>query len=114
MDSANFSASSEKKETNGSKEIGRYSKSGKKLNTNFFCDHCNFFGHVRENCYHLIGYPKDKKKNEGKSKDEKEKKKPKLDMANTASILTDEDCKLIKELIHRPSGPTIKETDWSG
>lgn len=48
---------------------GSISKSGKKLNTNLFCDHCNYYGHLKANCYHIVGFPK-KKRNPNKAKDE--------------------------------------------
>lgn len=49
LNSVNFA----EKDSN-SKEIGRYTKSGKKLNTDYFCDHCNYYGHTRAKCWHLV------------------------------------------------------------
>lgn len=85
------------------KERGRYSKTGKKLNTDYFCDHCNIYGHIRANWWHLNGYPK--KKNEKGKEEESSKKKAKTEVAAIVSSFTDEDYKLIKELIAKSSTP---------
>lgn len=55
-ESAHWAKKASEKDEN-IQERGRYTKSRKKLNTKYFCDHCNFYGHVKEKCWHLIGYP---------------------------------------------------------
>lgn len=42
-----------------------YHKSGKRMNTDFFCDHCVIYGHNTEKCYKLHGHPKHLKDNNG-------------------------------------------------
>lgn len=61
IESAHWAKKAKDKDDNKSSEKGRYRKSGKKLNTNFFCDHCNFYGHVKENWWHNIGYHEEEK-----------------------------------------------------
>lgn len=82
----------------------------KKLDTRFYCDNCKFFGHTRKECYHLIGYPKDKNPKESK-KGEKDSKKAKNEVANQASTSTpptptfnSEEILLLKELLSKNSG----------
>jgi len=35
----------------------KISKKGMKLNLKFRCDHCWFYGHTKDTCYHINGYP---------------------------------------------------------
>lgn len=51
---------------------GLYSRSGMKLDTRFYYDNCKFYDHLRKDCWHLIGFPKDKEQ----KKNQKEKKMP--------------------------------------
>lgn len=60
-ESAHWAKKTVEKDENSS-ERGRYTKSGKKLNTKYFCEHCNYYGHVKEKCWHLIRYPRRKMK----------------------------------------------------
>lgn len=92
-----------------SSEKGKYNRSSKKLNIDMFCENCNYYGHIMDNCYYIIGFS-EKKKNENKSKDDdSKKKKAKIEVANIVSYLTDEDCKILNYSLHS----TIhKVDDW--
>lgn len=61
----------------------------------------NYYGHLKANCYHIFGFL-DKKRNPNKAKDgDSSTKKIKVEQDNIASYLTDEDCKLLKDFIHK-------------
>lgn len=62
---------------------GMYSRSGKKLDTRFYCDSCKFYGHFRKNCCHLVGFSKDKS-----NKKKENNKKANVENANRASTTT--------------------------
>lgn len=51
-------------------ERGRYSKSRKKLNTNLFCENCNYYGHIKANFYHFVGFLEKKRNDGNKNKEE--------------------------------------------
>lgn len=87
LDSANASKVVEKTESTPK----TYTKSGRKLNTDLFCDHCNSYGHIRSNCWHLVGYPK---KRGEKENEDSNKKKAKTEVA--ANTLSEDNCKLLK------------------
>lgn len=86
-------------------ERGMYTKSGKKLDTKYYCDNCKYYGHTRKECWHLIGYPHDKDKEPKKSKKEAAKK-AKLEVENQSSTsqnlsLNNEEIQLIKDMISK-------------
>lgn len=95
--SAHWAKKATEKDENLQERGRRYTKSGKKLNTKFFFEHCNYYGHVKEKCWHLIGYPK--KKNEGKENEDWKNKKVKVETTNSATALSEEEYKLIKDFI---------------
>lgn len=99
-------------------ERGMFTKSGKKLDTRFYCDNCKYYGYTRKECWHLIGYPNDNKEPKKSKKEKKEAaKKAKLEVANQESTsqthsLNNEEIQLIKDLISK--GKQVRETDWTG
>lgn len=66
-----FFAQKDDKTVDATRKRGMYAKSGKKLDTRFYCDNCKFYGHERKNCWHLIGHPKDRDKNKKKYTEKK-------------------------------------------
>lgn len=83
----------------------KYSKKGVKLNFKMRCDHCWYFGHTKDSCYHLIGYPKD---DSGKhSASSVAAKKVKTDQANSATshTITDEEYKIMQNFFMKNAGP---------
>lgn len=42
-----------------------YSRTGKMLNMDVYCEHCKRYGHVKDTCYKIHGYPNPQKGREG-------------------------------------------------
>lgn len=105
-------------ETEKKDEKGMYSSKGKKLDTKYYCDNCKFYGHLRKDCWYLVGFPHEKVEKAKKEK-KNSSKKPKTDSANQASTslsssLTTDELLQLKELLRKNNGKQIKDVDCSG
>lgn len=96
-----YTKKNEKEEKNDEpKKKGVCSKNGKKLDTNFYCDNCKYFGHLREDCYHIVDFPKKNKNNSKKAKDSANQATTSTNMPN----LSNEELLLLKDLLNKSSG----------
>lgn len=83
----------------------KFSRKGVKLNLKIRCDNCWFFGHKKEACYHLNGYPNDKEPPRKQLKTDLVKKRN-ADQANTATgySLSEEEYKVMQNFFMKNAG----------
>lgn len=81
-----------------------FGRNGKKLNTDLCCDHCERYGHTKDICYKLVGYPPKKNQDKGKATVNAVQVTdgPTVPTANNNGF-TVEQIKAIQDMISKPS-----------